>query len=33
MGVNIGGGLEWIFLDQVPKFKLGAYLGGGLELL
>ena len=33
MGAQIGCGLEFIFLDQVPRFGIGAYLGGGLELL
>ena len=33
MGAQVGGGLELIFLDQVPKFRIGTCLGGGLELL
>jgi len=28
-----GGGLELIFLNQVPRFRIGTCLGGGLELL
>ena len=27
-----GGGLELIFLNQVPRFRIGTCLGGGLEL-
>ena len=33
MGAQVGGGLELIFLDQVPRFRIGTCLGGGLELL
>jgi len=33
MGAQVGGGLELIFLDQVPRFQIGTCLGGGLELL
>ena len=32
MEVQIGGGLELIFLDQVSRFEIGACLGGGLKL-
>jgi hypothetical protein len=33
MGAQIEGGLELIFLIKVPRFGVGACLGGGLELL
>jgi len=33
MGAQIEGGLELIFLNQVPRFRIGTCLGGGLELL
>jgi hypothetical protein len=33
MRYQIGDGLELIFLDQVPRFRIGTCLGGGLELL
>jgi len=33
MGAQVGGGLEFIFLDQVPRFRIRTCLGGGLELL
>jgi hypothetical protein len=33
MGARVRGGLELIFLDQIPRFKIGTCLGGGLELL
>jgi len=33
MGVQVGGGLELIFLNQVPRFRIETCLGGGLELL
>ena len=33
MGAQVGGGLELIFLNQVPRFRIGTCLGGGLELL
>jgi len=29
----IGGGLELIFFNKVPRFRIGTCLGGGLELL
>ena len=31
MGAQVGGELELIFLDQVPRFRIGIYLGSGLE--
>jgi len=33
MGAQVEGGLELIFLNQVPRFRIGTCLGGGLELL
>jgi hypothetical protein len=33
MGAQVGGGLELIFLNQVPRFTIGTCLEGGLELL
>jgi len=30
---SLGDGLELIFLNQVPRFRIGTCLGGGLELL
>ena len=33
MEVQVGGGLELIFLNQIPRFRIGSCLGGGLELL
>jgi hypothetical protein len=33
IGVQIGGGLELIFLDEVSRFGIEAQIGGGLELL
>ena len=33
MGAQVGGRLELIFLNQVPRFRIGTCLGGGLELL
>jgi len=33
MGAQVGGGLELIFLNQVPRFRIGTCLGGALELL
>ena len=28
MGAQVGGGLELIFLDQVPRFRIGTCLVG-----
>ena len=33
MRAQVGGGLELIFLSQVPRFRIGTCLGGGLELV
>jgi hypothetical protein len=32
MGTQVEGGLKLIFLNQVPRFRIGTCLGGGLEL-
>ena len=33
MGAQVEGGLELIFLDQVPRFRIGTCLEAWLELL
>jgi hypothetical protein len=33
METQIAGGLELIFLNQIPRFRIRTCLGGGLELL
>jgi len=33
MGAQVRGGLELIFLNQVPRFRIRTCLEGGLELL
>jgi len=33
MEAQVGGGLDLTFLNQVPRFRIGTCLGGGLKLL